>query len=132
MKRSIAAIAVALAAAACGGSRGAGDRPPEHGNLSVTQRINGHLYVEGSIGYVEVSDGHSIVYKSKIGNGASTRLPAGTYRLNSYQELCIGNCDHLGPPIDKCGTTIHIESEKTTSAIIELTPTQNRCVVTTT
>jgi len=127
---AIAAIAIALATAACGSNTG--DQPAvANGTLHVTQQVHGHLYVEGSVGSIKVLRDDRTVYESKIGDGVSKELPPGHYELDSYQQLCTGNCDHLGPPVDKCSQSIEIHSDATTSAVVELTPDSNSCTIST-
>jgi len=127
---AIAAIAIALVTAACASNTG--DQPPTaDGTLHVTQRVHGHLYIEGSIGSIKVLRGNRTVYESKIGNGVTKDLPPGHYELDSYQQLCTGNCGNLGPPTDRCSRSIEISSDATTSAVVELTPDSNSCTIST-
>jgi hypothetical protein len=128
MRRPLVVAAIALLTAACGASSAADQAS---GTLKVTQHINGHLYVEGSVGYVKIVKGGKTIFEGRIGDGVSKELSPGTYQLDSYQNLCIGNCGHLGPPIDKCSTTIAVNSDQTTSAAVELTPESNSCTIST-
>jgi hypothetical protein len=126
MRRVLGLLALALiAATGCSGGEHLQDS--SRGRLEVNERILGHLYIEGSVASLRVTRGSASVYAGRLGNGKAFSLSPGTYRLDSYQELCIGNCGHLGLPIDRCGTTIHVASARTTTATVELTPTQNRC-----
>ena len=130
MRRPLVAIAIALLTAACGASSAA-DQTGGSGTLKVTQHVNGHLYVEGSVGYVKILHDGQTVFEGKIGDGVSKQLSPGTYELDSWQRLCVGNCGKLGPPIDKCNTTIDVRSDETTSAVVELTPDSNSCTIST-
>src|SRR2546423_3594954 len=130
MRRPLAVIAIAFLTAACGASQTA-DQPAANGTLKVTQHVNGHLYIEGSVGYVKILHDGQTVFEGKIGDGVSKQLSPGTYELDSWQLLCVGNCGKLGPPIDKCNTTIDVRSDETTSAVVELTPDSNSCTIST-
>src|SRR5438270_12526680 len=130
MRRPLVAIAIALLTAACGASSAA-DQSAANGTLKVSQHVNGHLYVEGSIGYVKLLRDGKTVFEGKIGGGVTKQLSPGAYELDSWQLLCIGNCGNLGPPIDKCNTTVDVRSDQTTSATVELTPDSNSCTIST-
>lgn len=132
MRRSIAFVAIAIAFATAACASHTGDQPPAaNGTLHVTQQVHGHLYIEGSVGSIKVLRGNRTVYESKIGDGVSKDLPPGNYELDSYQQLCTGNCGNLGPPTDKCSENIEIRSDATTSAVVELTPDSNSCTIST-
>jgi len=130
MRRALAAAAVALLAAACAkGTSGPGSDSAK-GHLKIDQQIVGPLYVEGSAGYVTVTDNSSnTVYSGTLAKPSTVELPAGSYTVDSYQKLCIGSCAHLGPPIDRCSAAVRIASDATSSATVRLTPTKNACTI---
>jgi hypothetical protein len=129
----IAAILVTgvLAAACAKATQPAAEgSPPPVGHVHVTQSIQGPLYIEGSVGYVQVTDGSGVVFEGKVPQGGLTRdLPAGTYSLHSYQRICGGNCDHLGPPADRCQASLTVAANRSVDAVVKLTPTKNSCSI---
>ena len=128
MKRFLAVTAVALLSAACAHAA-SGPSSGGKGQLTLSEKIVGQLYVEGSAGYVTVSDGSKDVYSGSLSKDKTIDLDAGTYTVSSYQRLCIGNCGHLGPPIDRCSASVNVSADSTTAATIELTPTKNSCAI---
>ena len=130
MRRFLAISVVALAAAGCAhGASGSGSGGSDKGHLQLSQKIVGQLYVEGSAGYVSVSDGSKDVYSGSLSKPVTIDLDSGTYTINSYQRLCIGNCGHLGSRIDKCSASVDVSANSTTAATIELTPAKNSCAI---
>jgi hypothetical protein len=134
MKRhlTIAALLVTgLLAAGCARTATVADHPsPATGVLRVTQQIEGPLYVEGSVGYVRITDGSGVVFVGKVPQEGLTRtLEAGTFTLRSYQRICGGNCGNLGHPTDRCQASVTVTAGGTVHAEVRLTPTKNTCSI---
>jgi hypothetical protein len=134
MRRHLAIAAIltlGVLTGACAKATSPGSVPsPAKGSLHVSQAIQGPLYVEGSIGYVRISDGSGVVFEGKVPQDGLTRpLPVGTYSLQSYQRICGGNCDHLGQPTDRCEASVTVTSDQPVDAVVQLTPTQNSCTI---
>jgi len=134
MRRPLAVAAICitgLLGAACARTASVADQPSlATGVLRLTQHIDGPLYVEGSVGYVKIGDDSGVVFEGKVPQGGLTRtLAAGTYSLQSYQRICGGNCDHLGPPSDRCQTSLTVAANQSVDAVVKLTPTKNSCSI---
>jgi hypothetical protein len=129
MKRSLLIPALAMLMAAC--AHATTPEGPKVGTLHVTQTISGPLYVEGSIGYVRITQGSAEEFEGRIANGGLDRaLPLGTYTLSSYQRICSGNCDHPGPPTDRCAIQFTLgDNGQRIDAVVTLTPTKNSCSI---
>jgi D-alanyl-D-alanine dipeptidase len=71
------------------------------------------VYIEGSISYLRVRDGNGVlVLERQSGTGirfrVRERLPAGRYRVTSFERPCDGNCALLDPPVARCSRRIEI------------------------
>ena len=110
---------VAHAASGCeaGGSSSPDpcERSNEDGCLIVIQRMtDGPVFIEGSISFVHVTDSSGTVFETEL-RGPGTRkvldaaLEPGSYRLESYQRACGGNCDNLEPATHRCSTDFEIK-----------------------
>ena len=97
--------------------------------LVVYQKwIGGAFYTEGSRSYLSVNAkaggrdrvGYFITHPNDP--VYTKRLAAGTYRLDSWQRPCDGNCSLLDPATDRCHRTITLAPQTTAVYTIELTP----------
>ncbi len=124
------AISLVLVAAGCGSAGAGGSSAPSPGQLSVSQVIRGHLYIEGSIPHVTItSPGGQVVVNRDIRNLPSAgrpllvwRLAPGDYRLTTYQRPCSGNCGRLAGPTDRCSASFTIDPGGRLAALITLRP----------
>jgi hypothetical protein len=104
---TVACFAVILAApAVTSGARGKLDCRQVLDNSRAT-------YTEGSVSYVRVRDrGGRLVVRRAVRQRPRfrlrRRLPAGLYRVRSFQRPCAGNCDILDPPIDSCARRFRV------------------------
>ena len=70
-------------------------------------------YIEGSISFLRVRDARGeLVVDESAARGlrwrVRRRLPAGRYRLTSFERPCDGNCSLLDPPTDRCSRRIKV------------------------
>ena len=82
------------------------------GKLDFRRVLSGP-YIEGSVSYLRVRDARgALVIDESAGPGlrwrVRRRLPAGRYRLTSFERPCDGNCSVLDPPTDRCSRRITI------------------------
>ena len=80
----------------------------------MIQRMKGPVYTEGSISLVHVADSSGTVFETALHGPGMRRvldaaLDPGTYRLESYQRPCMGNCDFLDPATDRCSADFDIK-----------------------
>jgi hypothetical protein len=85
------------------------------GTLDYRQQLDTSqaLYVEGSVSFVRVRDGRG---RAVVRRGVQhrprfrlrRRLPAGVYRVRSFQRPCAGDCTILDPPTDSCTRRIRV------------------------
>jgi D-alanyl-D-alanine dipeptidase len=71
------------------------------------------VYIEGSISHLRVRDGKgTLALQRQSGPGVRfrvrERLPAGRYRVTSFERPCDGNCALLDPPVARCSRRIQI------------------------
>jgi hypothetical protein len=104
---AIACCAVALGAP--------GAASAARGTLDYRQQLDTSrsVYVEGSVSYVRVRDGAGqVVVRRGVQQRPRfrlrRRLPAGLYRVRSFQRPCAGNCAVLDPPADSCTRRIRV------------------------
>jgi D-alanyl-D-alanine dipeptidase len=116
-------IAVALAAVAL---PAAADAAP--GTLDFRQSFAGRVpYIEGSVSFVRVRDADGVeVVRRRVMHKPRfrlrRRLPAGRYKVVSYQRPCDGNCSFLDPPTDRCARRIRILSGGLTEVSVIVRP----------
>ena len=118
-----AAVGVAVLAsgllAACGGqpSPDATVQPvtgsgPDPVPVRITQVVVSRVQpVEGALSYLRVdhADGATVIDGRLPGSHQVTLgLPAGQYRLRSWQRTCDGNCSHLDQPTIECARTFSL------------------------
>ncbi len=77
------------------------------------RRVLTRPYIEGSVSFLRVRDASgALVVDVSSGPGlrwrVRRRLPAGRYRLTSFERPCDGNCSLLDPPTDRCSRRITI------------------------
>jgi D-alanyl-D-alanine dipeptidase len=69
-------------------------------------------YIEGSVAFLRVRDaaGRVVLDESsgRVRWRVRRRLPAGRYRLTSFERPCSGNCSVLDPPAERCSRRITI------------------------
>lgn len=105
------------------------------GTLVVRQRYRDGFYIEGSVGFVELSqpgiDAVTRLEQQLEGDtSVSLALAPGVYSLTSWQRPCDGNCqDGFDPPVDGCEASISIESGTTAKATVTVTPNRG-CEIT--
>jgi D-alanyl-D-alanine dipeptidase len=98
------------------------------GTLDLQQALDTSRgsYVEGSVSYVRVrsSEGELVVGRRvrKPRFRMRRRLPAGRYRVISYQRPCDGNCGLLDPPTDRCAQPVRILSRGLTEVAVRVRP----------
>lgn len=52
----------------------------------------------------------------------------GTYRVESWQRPCDGNCEHLDAPTDRCSATVAVEAAQHRRVAITFSP-GSRCTI---
>jgi D-alanyl-D-alanine dipeptidase len=82
------------------------------GKLDFRRVLSGP-YIEGSVSFLRVRDGGgALVVDETTGPlqrwRVRRRLPAGRYRLTSFERPCDGNCSVLDAPTDRCSRRITI------------------------
>lgn len=114
---------LAIGAAGCGedAEPAAGESAAE---LHIEQRFIGDsLYVEGSISFVELSQGDSPALERELeGDMLVLRLRPGAYELRSYQRPCDGNCSVLGDPADQCTRELELTAAKRYDVVVRVRP----------
>ncbi len=69
-------------------------------------------YIEGSVAFLRVRDAAGRVVldenSGRVRWRVRRRLPAGRYRLTSFERPCSGNCSVLDPPAERCSRRITI------------------------
>jgi hypothetical protein len=100
--------------------------------LRVTQEFVGsQLYMEGSIGYIQIKKRTGRVVASGTFREARElrfRLAPGRYRVVSFQRPCDGNCSYLDPPTDRCSRALVIRRRHPVAAKVEISP-GNGCTI---
>jgi hypothetical protein len=136
------ALAIAVIAVLAGCTRGSGaestaeksartasgDTAERSATLVVRQRYRDGFYVEGSVGFVEVSrPGSETVTRLERqiegDESVSLVLPPGSYSLTSWQRPCDGNCqDGFDPPVDGCEASVTLDPGQTAMADVTVKP----------
>ena len=88
------------------------DEQAPRGKLDFRRVLTG-AYIEGSISFLRVRDARGeLVVDESAARGlrwrVRRRLPAGRYRLTSFERPCDGNCSLLDPPTDRCSRRIKV------------------------
>jgi hypothetical protein len=105
-----------------------GDTAERSATLVVRQRYRDGFYVEGSVGFVEVSrPGSETVTRLERqiegDESVSLVLPPGSWSLTSWQRPCDGNCqDGFDPPVDGCEASFTLDPDQTAMADVTVTP----------
>lgn len=123
MIRAFAFAALLLCAPGCGGKA-----PVSGGSarLHVEQLVadGSPLPIEGAYHYVRLA-GDSGSVERRLSDErtpkATLALPAGHYRLESWQRTCDGNCGTLDPPSDRCSGEFDLDPEQRLGATITVT-----------
>lgn len=123
----LALAALVLSLAGCGGS--AAPEPP--GTMVLVEESGPGLpmWMEGSVGFARIEDGDGrVVYETPPRDGATAyprelvrrELPAGTYRITSWQRPCQGNCGLLDPPTARCEGEVELPPDATVRVTVEV------------
>ena len=95
------------------------DRPTQRGTLTLSHRVDTSHggYIEGSISYLHLRQGHRVVLRRSRAGPIHVRLHprAGLYRIVSFQRPCDGNCSVLDPPTDRCSERLRVYAGEPTS-----------------
>jgi len=117
-----------LGLSACGS---AVTKPPSNGvdaSLQVEHVLDSSagVYAEGSIWHLRVvsSGGDAVLDRDLKDDRVSLQIPAGRYRLESYERPCDGNCGYLDPPTDNCSGSVTAEAGATVKVRVTLKPAQ--------
>jgi len=94
------------------------------------KRMGGAFYTEGSRSYLSVNAkaggrdrvGYFITHPNDP--VYTKRLAAGTYRLDSWQRPCDGNCSNLDPPTDSCSGQLTVTTGQELAATVTVKPSQ--------
>jgi hypothetical protein len=121
--RVLAAATLAIGAVGCGGHELA---PPGKARLHVVQLVakGSPLAIEGAYHCVRVhGDSGSLERRlsDELTPQATLRLPAGRYRLESWQRTCDGNCGYVDQPSDRCAGRFELEPHRRLEATITVT-----------
>jgi zinc D-Ala-D-Ala dipeptidase len=84
-------------------------------------------YVEGSVSFVRVrARSGALLVRRRVRHRPRfrllRRLPAGRYRVVSYQRPCAGNCGRLDPATDRCARPVRILSGGLTQVAVTVRP----------
>lgn len=96
--------------------------------LLVRQEYGRGSYIEGSVGFIEVSQPgtETVMRRQRRVEGersVSLELHPGTYSLTSWQRPCDGNCqDGFDPPVDGCEASITLDPGQSVRADVTITP----------
>jgi hypothetical protein len=87
---------------------------PDPVQVRVTQVVTGKKGpIEGAVAYLRIdrTGGGTVINGRLPGRGQVTLgLPAGRYRLQSWQRVCDGNCSQLEPPSVRCARIFALRS----------------------
>jgi hypothetical protein len=129
MRAAVLIVALALGAAACGGSEQSRELP--RGAFFMEQvQTSGHFYPGGSRSYfravpvpdVGLADGLDVEL-SRTPQPTLYWWPyAGEYTLRSWQRACELTCDQLEPPSDQCSGRMKIRKGHETHVTVRLRP----------
>ncbi len=132
MRPLLSLLFVAIVAG-CGGSKTARERSEEPGRIVITEELPRRtIYHHGSIGYLRVAEADSgrAVFTGRVsGPGVRQRrdgslfdeqLPAGRYRVVSWQRPCNGNCGALAAESDRCEVVGDVGAGETDSRLVKL------------
>jgi hypothetical protein len=109
-------VAVFVAVLTACGSESPHATPPGGARITVRQRQLTCCATEGQVSYVRLSRaGGDVRARAFQGDGIGTDVTAldeavspGTFRVESWQRTCDGNCGHLDPPTDRCAMTVDV------------------------
>jgi D-alanyl-D-alanine dipeptidase len=96
------------------------------GKLDFRRVLSGP-YIEGSISFLRVRDARGVLVVNESGSHGlrwrvRRRLPAGRYRLTSFERPCDGNCSLLDSPTDRCSRRITIIAHGRTGVGVTVRP----------
>ena len=114
MRATRAALLCCTVALACSAVAPAAS-PAARGTLDYRQTLDSSrgTYIEGSFSYVNVTNARGRVvmereYRQRGRFRLRRPLPAGRYRVTSFQRPCAGNCAALDPPTDSCARRLRV------------------------
>ena len=118
--RFLAPAAIVLGVAGCGSHDSI---PTGSGQLHVQQLVakGSPFPIEGAYHYVRVTgDSGSLKRRLSFERTPQTtlQLPAGDYRLESWQRTCDGNCGYLDQPSDRCETGFELQARQRLEATV--------------
>ena len=94
------------------------------GHLAIRKiRVGDAIPIEGAITFIRVKrpSGRVVLTRRLPASDRRTLpLPAGRYRLVSWQRLCDGNCGTLDPPSDRCARSLTIVAGQRLRATIRV------------
>jgi hypothetical protein len=120
-------IALAMLVGGCGSGNDQKAEPGGSASLRVKHAVKGPPYfVEGSIWHVRVvdSNGAAVLDKKLSNDSVSVSLGAGTYKLESEELPCDGNCSYLDPPTDGCSQELTVAAGQELAATVTLKPSR--------
>jgi hypothetical protein len=114
-RRGLAIATVGSAAVLVGTAQAGGAAPVTQGKLqaSVTVDTSHGIPIEGSVSFFRLRAADGSVVLERRAERLSAALPAGRYRLASYQRTCVANCDTLDPPSDRCARALRVRRNGT-------------------
>jgi hypothetical protein len=94
------------------------------GHLAIRKiRVGDAIPIEGAITFIRVKrpSGRIVLTRRLPASDRRTLpLPAGRYRLVSWQRLCDANCGTLDPPSDRCARSLTITAGERLRATIRV------------
>jgi len=94
------------------------------GHLAIKKvRVGDAIPIEGAITFIRVKRPSGRVVLTRrlpVSERLTLPLPAGRYRLVSWQRLCDGNCGTLDPPSDRCARSLTIRAGERLRATIRV------------
>jgi hypothetical protein len=118
--RSLATAAVAFAVVGCGG-HGAHLTGPARLHVAENVADGSPFPIEGAYHYVRVAGDSGSLQRRlslELTPQATLRLPAGRYRLESWQRTCDGNCGYLDQASDRCESGFELKPGQRLEATI--------------
>lgn len=117
-RRSLAGVGM-LALVACQGT--APSRGPQVSVEIRSTDVGDGFYLEGYLPTTRVwgPDGSLLLERSRSAalDGPYT-WPAGRYRLESWVEPCVGSCQELDQPTDRCDVRVEVPASPATTELV--------------
>jgi len=103
------------------------------GHLAIRKvRVGDAIPIEGAITFIRVKrpSGRVVLTRRLPASDRLTLpLPAGRYRLVSWQRLCDGNCGTLDPPSHRCARWLTLRAGERLRATIRVNYAAAGCVI---